>query len=86
MDFSGAQDTILWYKIASEGCLLVKFKISNNINFKQNIDETHSKHPKIYRKIHTSLWILKISRKKSSNQKSQNFYQIILISKKKTIP
>ncbi len=37
---------------------------------KWNIDETDSKQPKIHRKIHTSLWILKISRKKSANQKS----------------
>ncbi len=33
--------------------VFVKFKISNN--FKQNIDETHSKQPKTRRKIHTSL-------------------------------
>jgi hypothetical protein len=32
-------------------------------NFKQNRYETDSKQPKIHRKIHTSLWILKISRK-----------------------
>jgi hypothetical protein len=37
-------------------------KISNN--FKQNIDETHSKQTKF----HTSLWILKILWKKSANQ------------------
>jgi hypothetical protein len=43
-----------------------KFKISNN--FKQNIDETHSKQPKIHMEIHTSQWILKIARKKSANQ------------------
>jgi hypothetical protein len=45
MDFFGTQDTILWYKNASEGRLdrtaFVKFKSSNN--FKQNVDETHSK-------------------------------------------
>ncbi len=46
----------------------VKFKISNN--FKQSIDETHSKQPKILRKIHTSLWILENSKKK--NPKSRN--------------
>ncbi len=40
----------------------VKFKISNT--FKQNIDATRLKQPKIHRKIHSSLWILKISRKK----------------------
>jgi hypothetical protein len=39
----------------------VKFKISTT--FKQNIDEKDSKQPKLHRKIHTSLWILKISRK-----------------------
>ncbi len=55
-------------------------------NFKQNIDETHSKQPKIQRKIHTNLWIFKISRKKSMNQKSRDFCQIFVISEKKTIP
>jgi hypothetical protein len=40
--------------------VFVKFKISNNL--KQNIDETDTKQQKIHRKIHTSLWILKISR------------------------
>jgi hypothetical protein len=53
------------------------------VNVKQNIDETHSKQPKFQRKIHTSLWILKILRKKSSNQKSRNFCQMFVISKKK---
>ncbi len=57
MDFFGAQDAILWYENASNGCLVkavfVKFKISNN--FKQNIDETYSKQPKTHSKIHTSL-------------------------------
>jgi hypothetical protein len=39
--------------VASEGghkTSFVKFKISNNL--KHNIDETHSKQPNIYRKIH----------------------------------
>ncbi len=35
----------------------VKFMISNN--FKQNIDETHSKQTKIHRKIHTAYGFLK---------------------------
>jgi hypothetical protein len=48
----------------------VKFKISTDSNFKQNIDETHLKQQKIHRKIHISLWILEISRKISANQKS----------------
>jgi hypothetical protein len=50
---------IVFFKIAFEDVfektVFVKFKISNN--FKQNIDETHSKQPKINRKIHPSLWI-----------------------------
>jgi hypothetical protein len=72
MDFFGAQDTIL--------TTFVKFKISNN--FKRNIDETHSKLPKIHRKIHTSKCILKISRKKSVNQKPWGFCQMFVVSKK----
>jgi hypothetical protein len=35
-------------------------KMSNN--FKKYTDEIHSEQPKILSKIHTSLWILKISR------------------------
>jgi hypothetical protein len=62
----------------------LKFKISNN--FKQNIDKIETKQPKIQGKIHTSLWITKISRKKSMNQKSQDFSQMFVISKKKTVP
>ncbi len=65
MDYFGSQDTILWCKYASKDeTAFVKFKINNN--FKQNIDETDSKQLRIHRKIHTgtSLWILKISRKK----------------------
>ena len=57
----------------------VKFKISHN--FKQNINETNTKQPEI----HTSLWILKISRKKSANQKSQDFCQIFMIYTEKSI-
>ncbi len=48
-------------KVPYDKTAFVKFKIINN--FEQNIDETHSKQPKIYEKIHTSLWILKISRR-----------------------
>ncbi len=87
MDFFGAQDTSLWYKSASEGSpfdktACVKFKISNN--FKQNSYETDSKHPKIHRKkIHTSLWILKISRKKSANKKSGDYCHLFVIFNKK---
>jgi hypothetical protein len=56
-----------------------QIKISNN--FKQNIDETQSKQPKIQRKICTSLWIFKKSRKTSANQKSRDFFQMFVISK-----
>ncbi len=47
------------------------------------MDETDSKQPEIHRKIHTSLWILKISRKNSADQKSRDFCQIFVISNKK---
>jgi hypothetical protein len=53
---------MLW-KVVFDKTAFVKFKICNN--FKQKIDETHSKQPKI----HTSLWILKISRKKNRKPK-----------------
>jgi hypothetical protein len=49
----------------------VKIKIS--YKFKQNIYETHLKQPKIHSKIHTSP--KKISRKKSVNQKSHDFFR-----------
>jgi hypothetical protein len=66
-------------KVVFDKTVFVKFKISNNL--KQNIDGTDSKQPKIHRKIQTSLWILKISRKKSANQKSPDFCQMFVISK-----
>ncbi len=82
MDVFGAQDTIQWYKykIVFDKTALIKFINSNNFN--QNIDETDSKQPKNHRKIQTSLWIFKISRKKSANQKSCDFCQIFVISNK----
>jgi len=52
-------------KVFFDKIVFVKFKINNNL--KQNIDETDSKQKKIHRNIHTSLWILKISRKKSED-------------------
>ncbi len=76
-------DTKVLLKVVFDKTAFIKIKISNN--FKQNIDETHSKPPKIYRKIHTSLWILKISRKKSANQKTPDLSQMFEISKKETI-
>ncbi len=65
-------------KVVFDKTAFVKFKISNN--FKQNIDEADTKQPKIRRKIHTSLWIIKISWKKSENQKPRDFSQIFVIS------
>jgi hypothetical protein len=69
-------------KVVFDKTLLVKFKVSNNS--KQNIDETDSKQPKIHRKIHSSSEILKVSRKKSANQKSgygfKNLYKIYMLA------
>ncbi len=56
MDFFGAQNTNygtkVLLKVIFNKTAFVKFKFSNN--FKQNVDETHSKQLKIHRKIHTS--------------------------------
>jgi hypothetical protein len=60
----------------------IKFKISNN--FKQNNDETHSKQPKIHRKIHTSHWILK-SQEKNPQTKSLETLPNVFDAEKKTI-
>jgi hypothetical protein len=68
-------------KVVYDKTEFVKFKFSNN--FQPFIYETDSKLPKIHRKIHTSLWNLKISRKNSANQKSRDFCQIVVISNKK---
>ncbi len=69
MDFFGTQnpsyDSNMLPNVVFDETAFVKFIISND--FKQTIDETDLKHPKIYKKIHTSLSILKISRKKSPN-------------------
>ncbi len=66
-------DTIIVPKVFFDKnmCVTVKFEISNYL--KQNNDETDSEQPKIPRKIHTRLWILKTSRKKFANQKSRDF-------------
>jgi hypothetical protein len=65
MDFFGhktpSYDTKMLLKAVFDKTVFVKFKISYNV--KQNIDETHSKQLKLPLKIHTSIWILKISRK-----------------------
>ncbi len=67
-------------KVVFDKKAFLKFRISDN--FKQNIDKTRSKQ----QKIHNRQWILKVSSKKSTNQKSRDFCQMFVISKKKTIP
>ncbi len=62
----------------------VKFMIINN--FKQNIDETHSKQPKIYMNIHTTLWILKIARKNLRTKSLETFDKCLLFPKRKPYP
>jgi hypothetical protein len=77
MDFFGAQhkapsyDTKKLQKIVFDKTAFVKFKINNN--FEQKIDETHSKQPKIHRKIKTSLWILKVTRKNLPTKSLETF-------------
>jgi hypothetical protein len=68
---TSSYDTKKLLKVIFDKTAFVKFKITNN--FKQNIEETHSKQPKIHMKIHTTLWILKITRKKIAMQKNQDF-------------
>jgi hypothetical protein len=58
------------------------------VNICTNQNETlmntvDTKQPKIQSKIYTSLWIFKISRKIKPNQKSRDFCQMFVISKKK---
>jgi hypothetical protein len=67
-------------KVVFNKTAYVKSKISNN--FKQNINETDSKQPKIHRKILTSLWI---QEKIREPKKSGNFRQIFVISNEKSI-
>ena len=56
-------------KVVFDKTVIVKFQICGN--FKQNVDETHSKHQKnLYQPMD-----FKISREKSVNQKSREFCQ-----------
>ena len=75
-----SNDSKMLLKVVFDQTAFKKFRISDN--FKQNIYETHSKQ----QKIHTRQWILKVLSKQSTNQKSQDFCQMFVISKKKTIP
>ncbi len=61
-------------------------KHSRGFKMGNNFDETHSKQPNIHRKIHTSLYIFKISRKKIRELKSRGFCQMLVISKRKRYP
>jgi hypothetical protein len=56
-----------------------------HFNIQIDYDDPDLKQPKIHMKIHTSQWILKISRKKSANQKSRDFCQIFVIYREKPI-
>ncbi len=69
--------------------VLAIFKINNN--FKQNIDETDSKQPKIHKKIHkkihTSLWILEIPHKINLQTESlETFAKCLWFPKRKVKP
>ncbi len=48
-------DTKMLLKVILDKTAFVKFNVSNN--YKQNVDETHSKQPKIHKEIHSSLWV-----------------------------
>ncbi len=76
MDFFGKQDTILWFKNASQKVVFgktafVKFKTTWLVITFKNIDETDLKEPKIPRKIHTILWIYKNKNLKKKIRKSK---------------
>ncbi len=62
--------------------VFVKFKIS--INFKQNIDETHLKQPKIHcmENLYQPMDLKKSQEKNPQTQKFQDFCQIFVISMK----
>jgi hypothetical protein len=58
-----------------------EMEVTEIILAKQNIDETHSKQPKINRKIQTSLWILKLYLKKKIRLAYGFIFFVISISK-----
>ncbi len=61
MDLFGAQEFILWYKNAAD--IVFDKTAFENLRLIIVFGETHSNQLKLHRKIHTILWILKISRK-----------------------
>jgi hypothetical protein len=72
-------------KVVFEQTAFVKLKFSKNLN-KTLMNQILKKQPNIYRQIHTSPWILKISReKKSANQESRDYCQVFVISNKKSL-
>ncbi len=74
-------DTKMLLNVVFDKTAFVKFKISNT--FKQNTDETQ---PKIYRKIYTSLWILKILRKNPEPKVSGLLPKVCEFKKRKPYP
>ncbi len=77
-------NTKMLLKVVFDKTAFIKFKICNNLN--KTIDETLSKQLKLHRKIYTSLWIEKISRKKSANQSFDTFAKCLLFLKRKPVP
>ncbi len=65
-------NTKMLLKVIFDKTVFIKFKISNN--FKQNIDEAHSKQPKVYRKIYSNLSTFKILRKKIPEPKVSRLF------------
>ncbi len=88
MDFFGQKtpsyDTIMLLKVVFDKTVFVEFKISNN--FKQNIDETHSKQPKLPLKIHTSKRIFKTSKKNARPRSLETFAKSLWFPKRKPYP
>jgi hypothetical protein len=74
----------MFLKVVFDKTAFVKFKIGNN--FKQNIDETHSKQPKIHRKIHTSLWIFTNLKKKICEPKASRLLPNLCDFQEKSYP
>ncbi len=68
-------------KVIFDKTALVKFKINNN--FKQNIDETYSKQPKIHRKIHTTYGFLKSEEKNLRTKSLETFAKCLWFPKRK---
>jgi hypothetical protein len=76
---SPSYDIKLLLKVVFDKIAFGKFNVSNN--FKQNVDETHSKQPKkSVGKFKLAYGFEKSLEKKSVNQKSRDFCQMFVIS------